>query len=50
MSTWKLTIGIEKGVSVINLYYENIQLISGSSTSKNFDKSPLGFRKFVWIL
>ena len=31
--------------TVIN-NYENIQLISGSSTSKNFDKSPLGFR--VW--
>ncbi len=31
--------------TVIN-NYENIQLISGSATSKNFDKSPLGFR--VW--
>lgn len=31
--------------TVIN-NYKNIQLISGSSTSKNFDKSPLGFR--VW--
>jgi 3',5'-cyclic AMP phosphodiesterase CpdA len=31
--------------TVIN-NYENIQLISGSTISKNFDKSPLGFR--VW--
>ena len=26
MSTWKLTIGIEKGVSVINLYYDKRRL------------------------
>lgn len=26
MNTWKLTIGIEKGVSVINLYYNKRRL------------------------
>ena len=31
--------------TVINKY-ENIQLVSGETTSKNFDQNPLGFR--VW--
>ena len=33
--------------TIINSY-ENIQLVSGETTSKNFDKRPMGFR--LWVV